>query len=42
MEAKDTYLVDLIGKPENIFYVPLYQRKYTDQLKKKLKIFEKI
>lgn len=39
MEAKDTILVDLIGKKENIFYVPLYQRKYTWEAKKEIKRF---
>lgn len=46
MEAKDMYLVDLIGKEDSIFYIPFYQRKYTwqpkveiDQLWEDLMIF---
>lgn len=39
MEAKDSILVDLVGKKENIFYVPLYQRKYTWDTKKEVKRF---
>lgn len=39
MEAKDGMLIDLIGKKENIFYVPLYQRKYTWTVKKEVKTF---
>lgn len=34
MEAKDMLVTDLIGKKNSIFYVPLYQRKYTWEAKK--------
>lgn len=34
MEAKDMLVTNLIGKKNSIFYVPLYQRKYTCDAKK--------
>lgn len=37
MEAKDMLIVDLIGKRDNVFYVPLYQRKYTWDVKDQVK-----
>lgn len=37
MQAKDMFIVDLVGKKDAIFYVPLYQRKYTWEENKQVK-----
>ena len=37
MDAVGMPIVDLIGKKESIFYVPLYQRKYTWEINKQVK-----
>jgi len=34
MEAKDVILLDLVGKKDNVFLIPTYQRKYCWEIKK--------